>query len=115
MNEKKISRRDFMLTSAAAGVAAATPRTMFGTAPTVITPQEAKPLVISSGNGHRYKNGGDKTCVEKAFSMITSGEDVLDALMAGVNIVELDPEDSGVGYGGQPNADGVVQLDSCCM
>jgi N4-(beta-N-acetylglucosaminyl)-L-asparaginase len=32
-----------------------------------------------------------------------------------VNIVELDPEDTSVGYGGLPNADGVVQLDSCCM
>src|SRR5581483_10579838 len=41
--------------------------------------------------------------------------DVLDALIAGVNIVELDPEDTSVGYGGLPNADGVVQLDSCCM
>ncbi len=46
---------------------------------------------------------------------MTSGADVLDALIAGVNIVELDPTDSSVGYGGLPNADGVVQLDSCCM
>src|SRR6185503_5121780 len=34
---------------------------------------------------------------------------------AGVNIVELDPLDDSVGYGGLPNADGIVQLDSCCM
>jgi N4-(beta-N-acetylglucosaminyl)-L-asparaginase len=47
--------------------------------------------------------------------MITSGADVLDALIAGVNIVELDPLDDSVGYGGLPNAEGVVQLDSCCM
>ena len=40
---------------------------------------------------------------------------MLDALIAGVNIVELDPEDTSVGYGGLPNAEGVVQLDSCCM
>ncbi|HSE40815.1 MAG TPA: N(4)-(beta-N-acetylglucosaminyl)-L-asparaginase [Acidobacteriota bacterium] len=52
---------------------------------------------------------------EKAFKMITEGSDVLDAVIAGVNIVELDPEDDSVGYGGLPNADGVVQLDSCCM
>ena len=39
----------------------------------------------------------------------------LTQLIAGVNIVELDPEDSSVGYGGLPNADGIVQLDSCCM
>ena len=40
---------------------------------------------------------------------------MLDALIAGVNIVELDPEDTASGYGGLPNADGVVQLDACCM
>ena len=32
-----------------------------------------------------------------------------------MNIVELDPLDNSVGYGGLPNADGVVQLDSCVM
>ena len=47
--------------------------------------------------------------------MITGGADVLDALIAGVNIVELDPRGFSVGYGGLPNADGIVQLDSCCM
>ena len=47
--------------------------------------------------------------------MMTAGNDVLDALIAGVNIVELDPEDTSVGYGGLPNAEGVVQLDACCM
>jgi N4-(beta-N-acetylglucosaminyl)-L-asparaginase len=71
--------------------------------------------VISSGNGHRHTNGGTNTCVEEAFDRMVHGEDVLDALIAGVNIVELDPEDDSVGYGGLPNADGVVQLDSCCM
>src|SRR5262249_31096235 len=53
--------------------------------------------------------------VEKAFSMITNGDDVLDAVIAGVNIVELDPLDDSVGYGGLPNAEGGVQLDSSCM
>jgi N4-(beta-N-acetylglucosaminyl)-L-asparaginase len=71
--------------------------------------------VIASGNGNRFKNGGRATCVEQAFKLLTSGTDVLDALIAGVNIVELDPEDTSVGYGGLPNADGVVQLDACCM
>ena len=47
--------------------------------------------------------------------MMTGGADVLDALVAGVNIVELDPNQTGVGWSGLPNADGVVQLDSCCM
>ena len=50
-----------------------------------------------------------------AMKKMTQGEDVLDALIAGVNIVELDPLDASVGYGGRPNAEGIVQLDSCCM
>ena len=113
--KKKISRRDFVLSGAAAGVAAAAPSTALGASPTLLIQSEVKPKVIASGNGNRFKNGGTKTCVETAFDMITSGKDVLESLIAGVNIVELDPEDAGVGYGGRPNADGVVQLDSCCM
>jgi N4-(beta-N-acetylglucosaminyl)-L-asparaginase len=104
----KISRREFVVTGTA-GLAAA------AQAPTMITRPSVKPVVISSGNGHKYKNGGAVTCVEKAFAMMTSGTDVLEALVAGVNIVELDPLDNSVGYGGLPNAEGVVQLDACCM
>lgn len=111
----KMKRREFVLGTAAAGLAAASSHRVFGQAPAVITPQNVKPVVIASANGNQFKNGGTQTCVEKAFFMITSGSDVLDALIAGVSIVELDPEDSSVGYGGLPNAEGVVQLDSCCM
>jgi N4-(beta-N-acetylglucosaminyl)-L-asparaginase len=74
-----------------------------------------KPLVISAANGNISKDADGLTCVAKAFKMITEGKDVLDAVVAGVNIVELDPEDTSVGYGGLPNADGVVQLDSSVM
>ena len=68
--------------------------------------------MIASANGHEYKNGGPRTSVEEAFERMVRGEDVLDALIAGVNICELDPADDSVGYGGLPNADGVVQLDA---
>jgi N4-(beta-N-acetylglucosaminyl)-L-asparaginase len=74
-----------------------------------------KPIVIASANGHQCRNGGAETCVQRAFRLMTSGADVLDALVAGVTIVELDPDDSSVGFGGLPNADGVVQLDASCM
>ena len=106
-----INRREFIVTGSVAGLALKLPIE----APNVITRKAAKPLVVASGNGNSYKNGGTQTAVEKAFSMITSGADVLDAIVAGVNIVELDPLDTSVGYGGLPNADGVVQLDSCVM
>lgn len=65
------------------------------------------PLVISSGNG--------LPATKKAMEMISEGSDVLDAVIAGVNIVENDPEDMSVGYGGLPNEDGIVELDACCM
>src|ERR1700730_7161667 len=67
----------------------------------------APPLVISSANGLE--------AVRKAHAMITSGSDPLDAVIAGVNIVEDDPDDVTVGYGGIPNEEGVVQLDASVM
>jgi N4-(beta-N-acetylglucosaminyl)-L-asparaginase len=110
----KLTRREFVRTGAAAGVVTAATRPLFGQAPAVRT-GSVKPVVVSSSNGNRYKNGGPVTGVQLAFEAITKGTDVLDAVVSGVNLCELDPEDSSVGYGGLPNADGVVQLDSCCM
>jgi N4-(beta-N-acetylglucosaminyl)-L-asparaginase len=67
-----------------------------------------RPTVVSSRNGLRG--------VAKAYElMLQQQADPLDAIIAGVNIQELDPEDQSVGYGGLPNADGVVQLDASCM
>ncbi len=112
---EQLNRRDFLIAGAGAGLAASAPRALFGEAPAVIASKAARPVVISSANGNRFKNGGDLTAVQKAFAMIVQGADVLDAVIAGVNLNELDPEDDSVGYGGLPNAEGVVQLDSCCM
>src|SRR5947209_15392058 len=111
---KKIRRRDFLRSTAAAGALLASPKVFKGGAPAVII-QGVRPAVVSSANSNRFKNGGDETCVQRAFRLMTAGGDVLDALIAGVNIVELDPLDDSVGYGGLPNAEGVVQLDSSCM
>ncbi|MEJ2544535.1 MAG: N(4)-(beta-N-acetylglucosaminyl)-L-asparaginase [Calditrichaceae bacterium] len=66
-----------------------------------------KPVVISSGNGER--------ATAKAMEMINNGHDALDAVIAGVNIIEDDPDDITVGLGGLPNEDGIVELDACCM
>lgn len=115
---KKLNRRD-TLKVALAGAAGLTSVNMSAKATTQKVAAKGasgpKPVVISSGNGNIYKNGGRRTCVEEAFRRITRGEDVLDAVVTGVNILELDPEDSSVGVGGLPDADGIVTLDSCCM
>jgi N4-(beta-N-acetylglucosaminyl)-L-asparaginase len=112
---EKITRRDFVKAGAAATVVSGAAGVARAEAPTMLVRRATPPVVIASANGHQYRNGGPRTGVEEAFSRIVAGEDVLDALIAGVNIVELDPTESGVGYGGLPNSDGVVQLDSCCM
>ncbi len=111
----RLNRRELLIAGAGAGLLAASPRGVRGQAPAVQTPGAAKPVVISSANGNVYKNGGDMTGVQKAFTLMMQGGDVLDALVAGVNILELDPEETSVGYGGLPNALGVVQLDASCM
>ena len=104
-----MKRRDFVKTTAATGLAAAFPT------PALYLPRAVKPVVISDYSGIHYRNGGPRTAVEEAFLRITRGEDVLDALIAGVNIPELDPLETGIGYGALPNADGVVQLDASVM
>ena len=70
-----------------------------------------KAIVISSAN----RNDGGVNCCAKALEIIKAGGDTLDAVIAGVNIVELDPRDTSVGYGGLPNEDGVVELDASCI
>jgi N4-(beta-N-acetylglucosaminyl)-L-asparaginase len=106
-----ISRREFVKTGALGAAAAASPPR----AHAVMAPASVRPVVVASSNGHEYRNGGPRTAVEEAFARLVKGDDVLDAVIAGVMINELDPADDSVGYGGLPNADGVVQLDACCM
>jgi len=66
-----------------------------------------RPVVIASHNG--------LAACAKAREMLNAGADTLDAVIAGVNIVELDPNDTTVGYGGLPNEEGVVELDASVM
>ena len=110
------NRRRFLTSSALAGVAAGSAAAATSaTAAPAVRSGRPEPVVIASGNGLTARNGGQASCVERAFEQMTSGVDVLDALVAGVNIVELDPEDASVGFGGLPDADGEVTLDACCM
>ncbi|HEX8185354.1 MAG TPA: isoaspartyl peptidase/L-asparaginase, partial [Blastocatellia bacterium] len=101
----KVTRRDFVRSSAVAGVAAGlmNESSLTGFAQS----KGSRPLVVSSANGLR--------ATAKAMEMIRAGADTLDAVVAGVNIVEDDPKDMSVGYGGLPNEDGVVELDASVM
>ena len=99
----RLTRRRFLVAGAASGALLGMPLTA-----ATPSPAAAEGLVsVSSGNGLRS--------TAQAVSLMQSGTDTLDAAIAGVNIVEEDPNDMSVGYGGLPNEDGVVQLDSCVM
>jgi N4-(beta-N-acetylglucosaminyl)-L-asparaginase len=56
-----------------------------------------------------------KTAVETAWEILNNGGSAVDAVEKAANVIELDPEDTGVGYGGLPNEKGVVQLDASFM
>ncbi len=97
-----VNRRTFLSASAVVSLAATA---MGATPPRPVGKQ--RPVVVSSGNGIR--------AVEKAMELIKAGADPLDAAIAGVAIVEADPNDHSVGYGGIPNEDGIVELDAAVM
>ena len=108
-----ISRRQFIGAGAAAAASLTIDRTARADAlrASIADPigsTATRPVVIASANGIRG--------VAKAYEMITrQNADTLDAIIAGVNIQELDPEDQSVGLGGLPNEEGIVQLDASCM
>jgi N4-(beta-N-acetylglucosaminyl)-L-asparaginase len=88
-----LSRREMVWLPAAAGAAAQV--------------AAASGVVVASANGLR--------ACERAMQLLQTGADTLDAVIAGVNINEEDPEDNSVGYGGLPNEDGIVELDASVM
>jgi N4-(beta-N-acetylglucosaminyl)-L-asparaginase len=51
----------------------------------------------------------------RALELLRQDRPLLDALVAGIQLVEDDPEELSVGYGGLPNEDGIVELDAAVM
>jgi len=103
-----VSRREFVTAAGGLTAAMAIPHPM--RPPRTLPPASrwlTRPVAIASANGLRG--------VKKAAELVLQGSDPLDAAIEGVKIQELDPQDNSVGYGGLPNADGVVQLDASCM
>jgi N4-(beta-N-acetylglucosaminyl)-L-asparaginase len=103
---RPIDRRGF-IAAAGLGVVASGARAAMPISQPTEGDEHRGPCAISSGNGAR--------AVAKAIELIDNGEDPVVGVVRGVNIVESDPEDTSVGYGGLPNEDGVVQLDSSVM
>jgi N4-(beta-N-acetylglucosaminyl)-L-asparaginase len=69
---------------------------------------ETGPIVLSTWDFGLKAN-------EEAWKVLSAGGWALDAVEQGVKLVEADPTERSVGYGGRPDRDGRVTLDACIM
>ncbi len=117
MKNPDLSRRRFLASSAIAAGTIPILGTQAFSQSTASKKQKTKMELPAPGNYPvrviASANGLEAT--KKAYNSILNGEDTLDAVISGVNLVEDDPEDMSVGLGGLPNEEGVVELDSAVM
>ena len=107
----KWTRRKFFQATLAGGLAVGA-RRLFGAAGssksgTQTAVKAVRPVILSSENGLH--------ALDRGMEILRKGGDTLDAVVAAVTVVEDDPNDSSVGYGGLPNEDGEVELDASVM
>ncbi len=103
ITDHEMTRREAIAVGTAAAVAATAVRTV----PARTSGAGKQPVAIASHNGLE--------AVRRAVEHMEDGFSPVEAAVQGVSVVEADPDDITVGYGGLPNSDGVVQLDACCM
>ena len=109
--DTRFDRRDFIRRSVTLGAGAAA----MGRLPELAeaapyAPRAGVPMIITS-----HTNETGKEALRQAWPILSAGGRAMDAVEKGANVIEVDPEDTSVGYGGLPNAEGVVQLDASCM
>lgn len=107
---KPLSRRNFLRKAAGVGIAIPFIKTF----PEVSIAQKKSgnriPIILCS----RGEDWGEKV-LTPGWDILTHSNELLDAIEKSANVVELDPEDMSVGYGGLPNEEGIVQLDASIM
>ncbi len=111
-----ITRRLFFRRSTGVGVGALLwrPAGLWGVAEVASAPRNTRtasaPFIVTSHSNETGRYG-----VEAGWEILSNGGSALDAVEKATNIIEVDPEDTSVGYGGLPNEMGVVQLDASIM
>ncbi len=107
--KKSISRRSFLQSSTGLGAGI-----LLLPSVNPITLQNKssglRPLIITS-----HTNETGHRAMDLGWEILSKGGSAVDAVERAANIIELDPEDTSVGYGGLPNENGVVQLDASFM
>lgn len=114
-----LDRRTFLAASASAAAAATGAHAMTGSNPSFSATPAPAPRTLAPGDDHRgpcvIASGNGMQTVQHAFDLMTQGGRPVECCVRGVKLVEDDPDDMSVGYGGLPNEDGVIQLDAACM
>jgi len=109
MMKKSLTRRSFFFRSLGAGAGVLLfPQVSAGIGQK--TTKGITPLIITS-----HSNETGRNAMEAGWEILKSGGSAVDAVEKAANVIEVDPEDTSVGYGGLPNERGVVQLDSSFM
>lgn len=118
----QIPRRSFIVSASGALAALAASNTARANKPFAtgaLTPASSQPESLRRWAEHRgpcvIASGNGITATQRAWEVMSAGADPIDAVVQGVTLVENDPNDNSVGYGGLPNEDGVVQLDASVM
>jgi N4-(beta-N-acetylglucosaminyl)-L-asparaginase len=101
-----LNRRKFLQSSALSSAALLFNKTIFGSQSSSAI--KNNPIVISTWAPNVKANA-------EAWKILGVGGKAVDAVEAGVQIPEADPNDQSVGYGGLPDRDGKVTLDACIM
>ncbi len=118
MASRSVDRRTFLSSTAVASVAALSSPHVFA-----IGRQHARTLegpgAVGSGNAHRPASPGSEhagySAVQRAVERLMAGDRAVEAAVSGAHLLEDDPRETGVGLGGLPNAEGVVELDASVM
>ncbi len=72
--------------------------------------KETTPMIVTS-----HTNQTGQLAMEAGWKILAEGGSAVDAVEKAANVIEVDPEDTSVGYGGLPNENGIVQLDASIM
>ena len=107
--KKQLSRRRFVTSAMGAGTGAL----IFPQISSLTLQREGnpvRPIIITS-----HSNETGKLAMDAGWEVLRAGGNAVDAVEKAANVIEADPEDTSVGYGGLPNEHGVVQLDASFM
>lgn len=107
--KKSISRRSFVNSAIGAGAGAIIIPSLSGFA-VQDKGKPSWPLIITS-----HDNETGRKAMSAGWEILKNGGSAVDAIEKAANVIEIDPEDTSVGYGGLPNEHGVVQLDASFM